>query len=135
MVYEIMGQIQNAVLGMIGTAGVASFAIQKTPQFQERKEYKNLQKQDKIISEAIANPTTQEQAKTVSNAYIQKQADIAQKMYELKPTQKNFKSWLEAAEIAQGQAEDKVESKSTIKKKMKETRQMIQTNVNKWGEK
>ena len=56
-------------------------------------------------------------------------------MYELKPTQKNFKSWLEAAEIAQGQAEDKVESKSTIKKKMKETRQMIQTNVNKWGEK
>ena len=135
MVYEIMGQIQNAVLGMIGTAGVASYALQRTPAFQKHKEYKNLKKQDKIISEAIANPTTQEQAATVSDTYIQKQADIAQKMYELKPTQKNFKSWLEAAEIAQGQAEDKVESKSTIKKKMNETRQMIQTNVNKWGEK
>ena len=130
-----MGQIQNAVLGMIGTAGVASYALQRTPQFQNHKEYKNLKKQDKIISEAIANPTTQEEAATVSDTYIQKQADIAQRMYELKPTQKNFKSWLEAAEIAQGQAEDKVESKSIIKKKMKETRQMIQTNVNKWGEK
>ena len=135
MVYEIMGQIQNAVLGMIGTAGVASYALQRTPQFQNHKEYKNLKKQDKIISEAIANPTTQEEAATVSDTYIQKQADIAQRMYELKPTQKNFKSWLEAAEIAQGQAEDKVESKSIIKNKMKETRQMIQTNVNKWGEK
>ena len=135
MVYEIMGQIQNAVLGMIGTAGVVSYAAQRTPGFQKHKEYKNLQKQDKIISEAIANPTTQEQAAVVSDTYIQKQADIAQKMYELKPTQKNYKSWLEAAEIAQGQAEDKVESKSTIKNKMKETRQMIQTNVNKWGEK
>lgn len=135
MVYEIMGQIQNAVLSMIGTAGVASYALQKTPQFQEYKEYKNLKKQDKIISEAIENPTTQQEAITVSDAYIQKQADIAQRMYELKPTQENYKSWLEAAEIAQGLAEDKVESKSIIKNKMKETRQMIQANVNKWGEK
>ena len=135
MVYEIMGQIQNAVLGMIGTMGVASYALQKTPQFQKHKEYKNLQKQDEIMSEAIANPATQEQAETVSDAYIQKRADITQRMYELKPTQKNYKSWLEAAEIAQGQVKDKVESKSTIKNKMKETRQMIQTNVNKWGEK
>ena len=87
------------------------------------------------MSEAIANPATQEQAETVSDAYIQKRADITQRMYELKPTQKNYKSWLEAAEIAQGQVKDKVESKSTIKNKTKETRQTIETNVNKWGEK
>ena len=55
-----MGQIQNAVLGMIGTAGVASYALQRTPQFQKHKEYKNLQKQDKVISKAMENPTTQE---------------------------------------------------------------------------
>ena len=67
MVYEIMGQIQNAVLGMIGTMGVASYALQRTPAFQKYKEYKNLKKQDKIVSEAIANPTTQEEAATVSN--------------------------------------------------------------------
>ena len=35
-----MGQIQNAVLGMIGTAGVASYALQRTPAFQKHKEYK-----------------------------------------------------------------------------------------------
>ena len=55
-----MGQIQNAVLGMIGTAGVASYALQRTPAFQKHKEYKNLQKQDKVISKAMENPTTQE---------------------------------------------------------------------------
>ena len=62
-----MGQIQNAVLGMIGTAGVASYALQRTPAFQKHKEYKNLQKQDKIISEAIANPETQEQAERLND--------------------------------------------------------------------
>ena len=38
-----MGQIQNAVLDMIGTAGVVSYAAQRTPGFQEYK-----QKQDTI---------------------------------------------------------------------------------------
>ena len=47
MVYEIMGQIQNAVLGMIGTMGVASYALQKTPQFQERKQKQETIRQHK----------------------------------------------------------------------------------------
>ena len=47
MVYEIMGQIQNAVLGMIGTAGVASYALQRTPQFQEHRQKQETIRQHK----------------------------------------------------------------------------------------
>ena len=47
MVYEIMGQIQNAVLGMIGTMGVASYAAQRTPQFQEHRQKQETIRQHK----------------------------------------------------------------------------------------
>ena len=47
MVYEIMGPIQNAVLGMIGTLGVASYAAQRTPQFQERRQKQETIRQHK----------------------------------------------------------------------------------------
>ena len=42
-----MGQIQNAVLGMIGTMGVASYALQRTPQFQERRQKQETIRQHK----------------------------------------------------------------------------------------
>ena len=130
-----MGQIQNAVLGMIGTAGVASYALQKTPQFQKYKEYKNLQKEEKNLAHIYELPETKEQAQIISDYAVPKDEAITRRMFELNPTRENKKKWFEAAEIALQEAEDKVESKSTIKKKMNETRQMIQTNVNKWGEK
>ena len=135
MVYEIMGQIQNAVLGMIGTAGDASYALQRTPAFQKYKEYKNLQKQEKNLAHLYEIPRTQEEAQTISDYAVPKDEAITKRMFELNPTKENKKKWFEAAELARQEAEDKIASKSTIKKKMKETRQMIQTNVNKWGEK
>ena len=42
-----MGQIQNAVLGMIGTMGVASYAAQRTPQFQENRQKQEIIRQHK----------------------------------------------------------------------------------------
>ena len=47
MVYEIMGQIQNAVLGMIRTKGVTSYALQRTPQFQKKKKKQETIRQHK----------------------------------------------------------------------------------------
>lgn len=92
-----MGVIQNAINQMIGTAGLAA---RLSPGYDTRQELHQLSKQEKALSlqkKALPNisPEEYEAGESVHARQIQeltsKQADVAQRQFELKPSKENMR--------------------------------------------
>lgn len=127
-----MGQIQNAVLGMIGTAGIASYALQKTPQFQEHRQKQETIRQHKDALKEGTFTVRGSQAlkfEKALGAYKESLAEDNQTLskteyYDLLTTQrKDFVT--EWGTIAQEKAKQAIDSKTTIKDSVNNVRQMI----------
>ena len=137
MVYEIMGQIQNAVLGMIGTMGVASYAAQKTPQFQEHR-----QKQETIRQHKEA---LKEGGSTIRGTEAQKfeialegykdlvgEGGVSKaEYYDLLTTQREdfVKDWYDIGMEAKKQVASVIASKAIIKQNVNAIRDKIKGGV------
>ena len=132
MVYEIMGQIQNAVLGMIGTAGIVSYAAQKTPGFQERRQKQETIRQHKeALKEGndTIRGTKAKKFEEALGAYKEFLDETGRKLskaeyYDLLTAQREdfVTEW---GAIAQEKAKQAVGSKTTIKDSVNNVRQMI----------
>lgn len=127
-----MGQIQNAVLGMIGTAGVASYALQRTPGFQKYKEkQETIRQHKKALKEGIdtIRGVQAQKFEKALGAYKEQLAEDGLKLskteyYDLLTTQrKDFVT--EWGAIAREKAKQAVDSKTTIKDSVNNVRQMI----------
>ena len=141
MVYEIMGQIQNAVLGMIGTMGVASYALQRTPQFQERRQKQETIRQHKeALKEGggTIRGGKAEKFETALTGYLSTMTDYERKMfsksgeyYDLLTTQREdfVKDWYSMGMEAKKQATNAIASKTTIKESVNATRDKIKGGV------
>ena len=140
MVYEIMGQIQNAVLGMIGTAGVASYALQRTPEFQERRQKQETIRQHKEALKEGGSTIRGAKAKTFETAltgYLSTMTEDERKnfskaeYYDLLTTQREdfVKDWYDIGMEAKKQATNAIASKTTIKESVNATRDKIKGGV------
>ena len=139
MVYEIMGQIQNAVLGMIGTMGVASYALQRTPQFQERRQKKETIRQHKEAlkeGEDTIRGKKAQRFETALGGYNKFLDEAGLKLsnaeyYDLLTTQREdfVKDWYDIGMEAKKQATNAIASKTTIKESVNATRDKIKGGV------
>ena len=139
MVYEIMGQIQNAVLGMIGTMGVASYALQRTPQFQERRQKQETIRQHKEAlkegNDTIRGTKAQkfETALEGYNKFLDEAGITLSKAeyYDLLTTQREdfVENWYDIGMEAKKQATNAIASKTTIKESVNATRDKIKGGV------
>ena len=140
MVYEIMGQIQNAVLGMIGTMGVASYALQRTPQFQERRQKQETIRQHKeALKEggSTIRGSKAQRFETALTGYLSTMTEDERKnfskaeYYDLLTTQREdfVKDWYDIGMEAKKQAENVIASKTTIKESVNVTRDKIKGGV------
>lgn len=139
MVYEIMGQIQNAVLGMIGTAGVASYALQRTPQFQERRQKQETIRQHKEAlkegEDTIRGKKAQrfETALGGYNKFLDEAGRTVSKAeyYDLLTTEREdfVKDWYDAGMEAKKQVASVIASKAIIKKNVNAIRDKIKGGV------
>ena len=141
MVYEIMGQIQNAVLGMIGTMGVASYALQRTPQFQERRQKQETIRQHKEALKEGDNTIRGAKAQkfeTALTGYLSQLTEDEGKMlsksgeyYDLLTTEREdfVKNWYDAGMEAQKQAASVIASKAIIKQNVNAIRDKIKGGV------
>ena len=139
MVYEIMGQIQNAVLGMIGTMGVASYALQRTPQFQERRQKQETIRQHKEAlkegNDTIRGTKAQkfEIALEGYNKFLDEAGITLSKAeyYDLLTTQREdfVENWYDIGMEAKKQATNAIASKTTIKESVNATRDKIKGGV------
>ena len=139
MVYEIMGQIQNAVLGMIGTMGVASYALQRTPGFQERRQKQETIRQHKEGlkegEDTIRGRKAQrfETALVGYNKFLDEAGTTLSKAeyYDLLTTEREdfVKNWYDAGMKAKKQAANAIASKTAIKESVNATRDKIKGGV------
>ena len=141
MVYEIMGQIQNAVLGMIGTMGVASYALQRTPQFQERRQKQETIRQHKEALKEGENTIRGSKAQkfeTALTGYLSELTEDERKMvsksgeyYDLLTTQREdfVEDWYEIGMEAKKQAASVIASKAIIKQNVNAIRDKIKGGV------
>ena len=139
MVYEIMGQIQNAVLGMIGTMGVASYAAQRTPQFQEHRQKQETIRQHKEAlkegDDTIRGKKAQkfETALGGYNKFLDENGMTLSKAeyYDLLTTEREdfVKDWYDIGMEAKKQATNAIASKTTIKESVNATRDKIKGGV------
>ena len=141
MVYEIMGQIQNAVLGMIGTMGVASYAAQRTPQFQERRQKQETIRQHKEALKEGENTIRGNKAQkfeTALTGYLSTMTDYERKMvsksgeyYDLLTTQREdfVKDWYSIGMEAKKQVASVIASKAIIKQNVNAIRDKIKGGV------
>lgn len=140
MVYEIMGQIQNAVLGMIGTAGVASYALQRTPGFQEYKQKQETIRQHKeALKEGggTIRGAKAQKFETALTGYLSTMTEDEKKKfskaeyYDLLTTQREdfVKDWYEIGMEAKKQATNVIASKTAIKESVNATRDKIKGGV------
>ena len=141
MVYEIMGQIQNAVLGMIGTAGVVSYAAQRTPQFQERRQKQETIRQHKeALKEggSTIRGSKAQRFETALTGYLSTMTEDEKKnfsksgeYYDLLTTQREdfVKDWYDIGIEAKKQAENAIASKTAIKESVNATRDKIKGGV------
>ena len=126
-----MGIIQSAVNQTLGTVGIAA---RLSPDYETKQELHKLKKEEKATNlqlkelENVSLEDRTAQAKLKSDA-IQKQAEIAQRQFELKPSKKSFSkardlrstaygepvSVWQDDEIAMEQAQLKAESKQNLK--------------------
>ena len=127
-----MGQIQNAVLGMIGTAGVVSYAAQRTSGFQERRQKQETIRQHKDAlkeGNATIRGIQAQKFEKALGAYKEDLTENGLKLskaeyYDLLTTQREdfVTEW---GAIAQERAKQAVGSKTTIKDSVNNVRQMI----------
>ena len=141
MVYEIMGQIQNAVLGMIGTMGVASYALQRTPQFQERRQKQETIRQHKEALKEGVNTirgNRAEKFETAFTGYLSGLTEDERKMvsksgeyYDLLTTQREdfVKDWYDMGMEAKKQVASVIASKAIIKQNVNAIRDKIKGGV------
>ena len=140
MVYEIMGQIQNAVLGMIGTAGVASYALQRTPQFQEhRQKQETIRQHKEALKEggSTIRGGKAEKFETALTGYLSTMTDYERKKfskaeyYDLLTTQREdfVKDWYSMGMEAKKQAAGVIAAKSIIKQNVNAIRDKIKGGV------
>ena len=143
MVYEIMGQIQNAVLGMIGTMGVASYALQRTPKFQERRQKQETIRQHKeALKEggSTIRGAKAQRFETALTGYLSTMTEDERKefkkkgkaeYYNLLTTQREdfVKDWYDIGMEAKRQATNAIASKTTIKESVNATRDKIKGGV------
>ena len=140
MVYEIMGQIQNAVLGMIGTMGVASYALQRTPQFQEHRQKQEIIRQHKEAlkegDDTIRGHKAQK-FETALTGYLSEKTDYERKQfskaeyYDLLTTDREDfeKNWYEFGVEAKKQAAGVIAAKTIIKNNVNAIRDKIKGGV------
>ena len=140
MVYEIMGQIQNAVLGMIGTASVASYALQRTPQFQERRQKQETIRQHKdALKEggSTIRGAKAQRFETALTGYLSTMTEDERKnfskaeYYDLLTTQREdfVENWYNIGMEAKKQATNAIASKTAIKESVNATRDKIKGGV------
>lgn len=143
MVYEIMGQIQNAVLGMIGTMGVASYALQRTPGFQEnRQKQETIRQHKEALKEggSTIRGNKAQKFETALTGYLSTMTEDERKefskkgkaeYYDLLTTQREdfVKDWYDIGMEAKKQAENAIASKTTIKESVNATRDKIKGGV------
>ena len=142
MVYEIMGQIQNAVLGMIGTMGVASYAAQRTPQFQERRQKQEIIRQHKEALKEGDNTIRGRKAQkfeTALTGYLSEKTEDEIKdfnknkaeYYELLTTDREdfVKNWYSIGQEAKEQAANVIAAKAIIKQNVNAIRDKIKGGV------
>lgn len=139
MVYEIMGQIQNAVLGMIGTMGVASYALQRTPQFQEHRQKQETIRQHKEAlkegDDTIRGKKAQkfETALGGYNKFLDEAGMTISKAeyYDLLTTEREdfVKDWYDMGMEAKKQAASVIAAKSIIKQNVNTIRDKIKGGV------
>ena len=140
MVYEIMGQIQNAVLGMIGTMGVASYALQRTPQFQEHRQKQETIRQHKEAlkegDDTIRGKKAQ-RFETALTGYLSEKTEDEIKnfskaeYYDLLTTEREdfVKNWYSMGMEAKKQAAGVIASKAIIKQNVNAIRDKIKGGV------
>ena len=140
MVYEIMGQIQNAVLGMIGTMGVASYALQRTPQFQERRQKQETIRQHKEAlkegNDTIRGARAQ-RFETALTGYLSTMTEDERKdfskaeYYDLLTTEREdfVKDWYSIGMEAKKQVASVIASKAIIKQNVNAIRDKIKGGV------
>ena len=136
-----MGQIQNAVLGMIGTMGVASYALQKTPQFQERRQKQETIRQHKEALKEGYNTIRGDKAQkfeTALTGYLSeltedeiKDVSKSGEYYDLLTTQREdfVKDWYDIGMEAKKQAASVIASKAIIKQNVNAIRDKIKGGV------
>ena len=139
MVYEIMGQIQNAVLGMIGTMGVASYAAQRTPQFQEhRQKQETIRQHKEALKEGndTIRGTKAKKFEIALGGYKTFLDDVGKPLskaeyYDLLTTQREdfVKDWYEIGIEAKKQAASVIASKAIIKQNVNAIRDKIKGGV------
>ena len=140
MVYEIMGQIQNAVLGMIGTMGVASYALQRTPQFQERRQKQETIRQHKEALKEGENTIRGSRAQKFETALTGYLSELTEdeikdvskaEYYDLLTTQREdfVKDWYKIGMEAKEQAASVIASKAIIKQNVNAIRDKIKGGV------
>ena len=141
MVYEIMGQIQNAVLDMIGTAGIVSYAAQRTPQFQKYKEKQETIRQHKEALKEGGSTIRGSRAlsfETALTGYLSeltedegKEVMKSGEYYDLLTTQREdfVENWYKIGMEAEKQAENAIASKTAIKESVNATRDKIKGGV------
>ena len=140
MVYEIMGQIQNAVLGMIGTAGVVSYAAQRTPGFQEHKQKQETIRQHKeALKEggSTIRGSKAQKFETALTGYLSTMTDYERKKfskaeyYDLLTTQREdfVEDWYDIGMEAKKQAAGVIASKAIIKQNVNAIRDKIKGGV------
>ena len=134
-----MGQIQNAVLGMIGTMGVASYALQRTPQFQERRQKQETIRQHKEAlkegDDTIRGKKAQkfETALGGYNKFLDEAGRTLSKAeyYDLLTTEREdfVKNWYDIGMKAKEQAAGVIAAKSIIKQNVNTIRDKIKGGV------
>ena len=134
-----MGQIQNAVLGMIGTMGVASYALQRTPQFQERRQKQETIRQHKEAlkegNDTIRGTKAQkfEIALEGYNKFLDEAGITLSKAeyYDLLTTQREdfVKDWYDMGMEAKKQAASVIAAKAIIKQNVNAIRDKIKGGV------
>ena len=139
MVYEIMGQIQNAVLGMIGTMGVASYAAQRTPQFQERRQKQETIRQHKEALKEGENTIRGRKAQRFEtalggyNKFLDEAGITLSKAeyYDLLTTEREdfVENWYEIGMKAEEQVASVIASKAIIKQNVNAIRDKIKGGV------
>ena len=141
MVYEIMGQIQNAVLGMIGAMGVASYAAQRTPQFQEHRQKQETIRQHKDALKEDYDTIRGSKAQSFDTAltgYLStmtedeiKNFSKSGEYYDLLTTEREdfVENWYKIGMEAKEQAASVIASKAIIKKNVNAIRDKIKGGV------
>ena len=135
-----MGQIQNAVLGMIGTMGVASYALQRTPQFQEHRQKQETIRQHKEAlkeGEDTIRGKKAQRFETALTGYLSEKTEDEIKnfskaeYYDLLTTQKEdfVEDWYSMGMEAKKQAASVIASKAIIKQNVNAIRDKIKGGV------